>query len=468
MKNLQIHDKRLPVPSFFQVLNFGGGAGDKSREIVYADITENTPALFNYYYVSNDIDHLFQSPYFDDISSFATFGDVLNHIREDLIGSKNNIYSKYPINPYDFNSKVLLLDSGAANIVKYTAEKVNYDTKAFFPCLLSQMYKYYDYADRTRFDIVIGFDLGGKYSFRDGETHNEKLISFYESLDKDAVNKMLLEETVKYIKSKKDFFPCVMATIHGKTPIEYANYTKFTLELERKHGYEFWGFALGGIASYKSVDASWSDDFNFKRKGFGKLRNAFVAAKAIKIVHSLVGDRPIHALGCGGYPNITLNYFFGATSFDAATPARRVGDGNDLSTEYVFHPNTPSVVNGQTVSFSKMFVGGYNADRTLRAGRMDYVKLCDIADDCPLCGCAACKKVPDIHAVKSLYAAKRSDEEAFYFSKQIMNAHAVLQHRLLCEIIADFSSFPQFKDASPSILNTSLEHLYRHLQQFKS
>lgn len=43
---LDVHGKNLPVPSFFQVYNFGGGNGDKNREIVYSEFTEDTPALF--------------------------------------------------------------------------------------------------------------------------------------------------------------------------------------------------------------------------------------------------------------------------------------------------------------------------------------------------------------------------------------------------------------------------------------
>ena len=45
----EIHNKKLPIPSFFQVYNFGGGRGDKDREIVYSEFTKDTPALINYY-----------------------------------------------------------------------------------------------------------------------------------------------------------------------------------------------------------------------------------------------------------------------------------------------------------------------------------------------------------------------------------------------------------------------------------
>lgn len=54
MKHYLINGKKLPIPSFFQVYNFGGGHGDKDREIVYAELSHNTPALVNYFYINND------------------------------------------------------------------------------------------------------------------------------------------------------------------------------------------------------------------------------------------------------------------------------------------------------------------------------------------------------------------------------------------------------------------------------
>lgn len=61
MRNFNINGKELPIPSFFQVYNYGGGAGDKCREIVYANLTKDTPALVNYYYLNNTYPHTFQS-----------------------------------------------------------------------------------------------------------------------------------------------------------------------------------------------------------------------------------------------------------------------------------------------------------------------------------------------------------------------------------------------------------------------
>lgn len=110
----EIHNKKLPIPSFFQVYNFGGGRGDKDREIVYSEFTKDTPALINYYYINNEYPHEFQYKIFDDLSGYDTVGDLYNVIRKELI-TKGELFSDYNSPEYDFNDKVFLLDSGAAS-----------------------------------------------------------------------------------------------------------------------------------------------------------------------------------------------------------------------------------------------------------------------------------------------------------------------------------------------------------------
>lgn len=123
MNCLKLNNKRLPIPSFFQVYNFGGGNGDKDREIVYAELTGNIPALVNYYYINNKFPYQFHSKLFNNTDNFDTVGDLYNFIRKKLI-EKGEIYSGYKSAKFDFNDKVFLLDSGAFNIIKYLAEDV--------------------------------------------------------------------------------------------------------------------------------------------------------------------------------------------------------------------------------------------------------------------------------------------------------------------------------------------------------
>ena len=464
MKSLIINGKKLPIPSFFQVYNYGGGAGDKCREIVYADLTEDTPALVNYYYLNNKYPHTFQSKKLDDITRFNSIGDIFNYVRQSLIEEDKNIFNGYSLPKYDFNQKVFLLDSGSSNIVKHIAKGINYNKNTFLDVFVKHMISYYDFADKYKFDLVVGFDLGGKYTFKDGEA-DKKLIEFYNSLNKDEINYTILKETINYLQSKTNFYPKVLATIHGKTPNDYKTYTLKTIELEKSTGYSFWGFALGGIASSKSVDVSWSNDIDFSKTKKKFVSDAVTPARASLIVHNIVGDRPIHALGGGGYPNILLNAWSGATSFDAASPARRVGDGNALSTGYVFDENAPKKVDGADISFSKLFVGGINADGELRPEEFEYVNLNKISSDFLLCGCPSCKTIKSIKALKELYASKSGDDEATYFSRQLMNIHAVWQHRFLCQAISENSPIEFIKKYGESSLFAKLLTIFEQLKK---
>lgn len=453
-----IHGKKLPVPSFFQVYNYGGGNADKDREVVYSEFTENTPALINYYYINNKIPHSFQSHSFDDLSGYEKIGDIYNDIRKKLI-NKGEIYSGYTSPEYDFNQKVFLLDSGAFSIVKYIANKVDYDITKFNIEIVKQMKEYYDFADQLKIDLVVAFDLGGKYTEKDGEKADKTFTNFLSNLNADEINNILLDEATKYLSAKKKYYPFVLATIHGAKQEDYSACTKYVLELEKKYNYKYWGFALGGIASYKQLDKSWYGDINFTGVKKRTYLPTVGPARACKIVREIIGEeRAIHALGCGGYPNITSNYFAGATSFDTASPVRRVGDGNLESTKQVFRSNPTN-----SAKFSKYFTGGINLDGTLRKEDYEYVKLYLVKDDMTLCGCPACIKAGSIKNIKDLYSKKEEDSEANYYSRQLMGLHAVFQHRKLCETIAGFKTIEDFCKAYPSKLNNGLLKVFKQI-----
>lgn len=457
MKYLTINNKRLPIPSFFQVYNFGGGNGDKDREIVYAELTEDTPALVNYHYINNRFPHLFQSSLFNHISAYESVGDLYNNIRRKLI-EKGEIYSGHASADFDFNNKVFLLDSGAFNIIKYLAASVDFDVSEFNARIAEEIVAYYDFAHSLKFDIVVGFDMGGKYTEKDGEKSNRSLIKFLSQIDSDEFNKRVLEITVKYLKEHPGYYPKMLAAVHGETPAEYKENTEYILELEKQYGVRFWGFALGGIASYRQVDKVWYSDIDLSKvRSKRDYLPTITPARACRIVRELVEDRPIHALGCGGYNNIPLNYYCGATSFDSASPVRRVGDGNLASTKIVFDP-TPS-----KEGFSKYFVGGINSDGTLRSGFPGYIKLNEVPDTMALCGCPACQKAGNVHNIKKLYSMKTEDAEANYYSRQLIGLHAVYQHRKLCEIISKYDTINQFASNYKNEFTSGLEYIYSKL-----
>lgn len=299
--------------------------------------------------------------------------------------------------------------------------------------------------------------MGGKYTEKDGEKSNKKLNKFLSQIDADEFNNSLLELTAKYLKEHPDYYPKILATVHGETSTKYKENTQHILKLEKRYDIRFWGFALGGIASYKQVDNSWYDDIDLRKIGKKDFISTITPARACRIVRELVGDRPIHALGCGGYNNIPLNYYCGATSFDAASPVRRVGDGNLASTKIVFNP-TPS-----KESFSKYFVGGINSDGTLRSGFPKYIKLNEVPDTMKLCGCPACDKAKNVHNIKKLYSMKSEDSEANYYSRQLIGLHAVYQHKKLCETISKYKTINQFAAQYKNEFTLGLEYIYKNL-----
>ena len=94
-----------------------------------------------------------------------------------------------------------MLDSGAASIVKQVAVDIKYDKEIFREALIKHLHRYYDFADELKFDIVVGFDLGGKYTEKDGK-NDVKLKEFLLSLDTDDINNFLIARVSKIFIEK--------------------------------------------------------------------------------------------------------------------------------------------------------------------------------------------------------------------------------------------------------------------------
>jgi len=433
MKNpiwYRVHNKYLPVPSFFMIYNIGGGGGDRTRSVVYMDLYNKIPQLYNYYYLNLMAKMTFDTSILKHLPEYDDFADFIKYMRETLIYQDGKYSKKHIFKNVDYKETVYLLDSGAKNILDDIVEGniARKKDQSIIDRFVEEMRNYYIFANKHKFDLVISFDTGGKYTFKDNEKSNPDLIEFdnYLSKNKQSINIFLLEEAIKYLKADPNYYPYVLATVHGNTPEEYASYTEEILKLEKKYNYKFWGFALGGIASSKGMPDEWFKGYS---KKLGISKNTYLSSVASKIVHSIVGDRPIHPLGAGGYDSIDSLYKNGATSFDSNTPNRRAGDGNG-------HIEVASQVMNTFAggSFSKYLIGKKDKDLKDINPELEqaYLEINKVLSTIKLCGCPACSEIYSIDDIKRLYSEGENNKEDFFLSKQLMCAHSTWQHIYSC------------------------------------
>ena len=445
--NINLNGKKFDKPNFFTISNLGGGGSDKYRETVYLDLLENTSTLYNYFYlVQYKIPKTmsFATPWLKNINNYDTFAEFIKYVRESMIKDKNYYSDKHEFESYDYDKTVYLLDSGAANFINVLHKNIDYnkDKSRFKQEIINIMKSYYDFADRFKFDIVIGFDLGGKYTFKGDEIKDNDIIEKNKEVKNDSfdLNAYILEETIKYIKNKSNFYPKIYATVHGNGVEEYRAYTELILQKEIEYGFKFDGFALGGIASAIGKDLKLWNVSDESMDGLNKLiknqksistseaKNAIISSIACKVVKDLVKDRDIHALGAGGRLNIIPLYYAGATSFDTQTPGRRAYDGSGANIGDFYNPNK-----GQ--SFSKYLPGMLDNKLEIinKDENISYIQINKIKNDIELCGCCACNKAT-IAEVKDFYCDKNSNEN-YYYSRQLINSHAIHQHNYICRLI---------------------------------
>ena len=425
---LNVHGKDLPIPSFFMIYNIGGGGGDRTRSVVYMDLYNKIPQLYNYYYLNLMAKMTFDTAILKHLPEYDDFSDFIKFMRETLIFKDGKYSKKHSFKSVDYKKTVYLLDSGAKNILDDIVEGniTKKKSQSLLDRFVEEMRNYYGFANKHKFDLVISFDTGGKYTFKDNEKSNQDLIEFdnWLSENKQSINIYLLEEAIKYLKTNPSYFPHVLATVHGNTPAEYASYTKEILALEKKYNYKFWGFALGGIASSKGMSREWFIGYS---KKLGVTKNTFLSSKATEIVHDLVGERPIHPLGAGGFDSIDSLYNNGATSFDSNTPNRRAGDGTIEIASQVMN----SFAGG---SFSKYLIGKKDSKLQDINPELEqvYLEINKLLSSIKLCGCPACSEICSVDDIKRLYAEGESNREDFFLAKQLMCAHSTWQHIYSC------------------------------------
>lgn len=447
MEIKSINGKTFIQPTFFWISNLGGGGSDKYRETVYLDLYNGIPTLYNYYYLRYPD---FATKWLNNMNDFNSFGDFLKYTRESMINDEHYICDVHKPGEYEYDKNVYLLDSGARNILNdIIRNKINND-ETIEKTMINQMYEYYDFADKYKFDFVIGYDLGGKYTFKDKEKQDEELQIKTNEIDTKELNNLLLEETIKYIKSKENYYPKVYATVHGDTPDEYEESIKFITDCEKKYNYEFYGYALGGIASSKGVNEEWLIGLDNK-----SIANEFLVTKALKIVKKYSKEKPVHVLGGGNKDNIPSLILNGATSFDCQTPGRRAYDGSKDSSSAVFDKTS-------SVSFSKYLPALLTSEHYIRNESIpfDYMKINLVPEEIKLCDCPACKEIKDIVELKKLYSKKHESDEFYYYARQIMNSHAIWQHYFLSMIVSECNNYEDLLEKYPLEFFIALKDLF--------
>ncbi len=449
--------------SFFMISNLGGGGSDKYREISYLDLNENTNLLFNYFYLNQpkySDSPAFARTWLNRLDEFTDFKSFIKFTRTSMI-EKGYISSEHTEADYDNTEVAYLLDSGAANIVNNIFKNLDYETQKnkFLEQYKQVLNDYYDFGDRFKFDIIIGLDLGGKYTFKGAERTNENIQNNNQliSNDLEEVFVFLIEETIQYLKSKPNYHPKVYFPLMGRTPEEYMKFASILYEKEIEYDFKFDGIALGGIASGKALS---KEDWDIRPyegristlcRGTGISRdeviNSIISSYAARIANKFFSDRPIHALGAGGKFNILPLAFSNITSFDTQTPARRAYDGSGTNANDVFNHSAKG-------SFAKYLVGLLNEDYNIINRNFKYVKIPTLDNEI-LCNCYCCTHF-SFDDLKSLYSNAGNDKEDYYYSKQLINHHAIYQHELLCnlynlstknEILLDyFNDFVNFKN----------------------
>jgi queuine/archaeosine tRNA-ribosyltransferase len=418
--------KQRATPSYFMTSNFGGGASDLYRIVTYVDLFEANPipTLFNFYYLT--IGGTFRVGWIDFIPEFADILEFFSFIRDKFFKA-GFVRKNYPQRPTDWQP-ITLLDSGSGNILRDEIEKgkssgeILESLEKFIPQL-------HMFATKHRFNAMIAMDFARKYTYKKGEHKDDiyKRLSGEFSQDLSS-NLLLLKETLDILKKEKTQY-MVYAPVRGQTPEQFSFFTKKILELEKKENVKFDGFALAGIADYRSKS---NDIWNIPSGVSLGVKAGLIVSRVAKTVRQVLleerDERPIHGLGIGDVSNIVPLVASGVDTFDCHSTWRRATDGNMESAKFVFKPKSGT-------SFSKFLIPAIDSKGEIikenKKDLLEYRILPKVSDDI-ICDCNICQKY-SIREIKELYSLGGED---YYFARMLIYAHAVFQHDFLCSRLA--------------------------------
>jgi tRNA-guanine family transglycosylase len=413
-------NKKILTPCYFLISNFGGGGTNVSRFVSYLDIFEKSESqlLLNYYYLNTDFkkpvafdsDVLAELPKNEDIIKF------LKKVRAIFVKQKKRAFPEYTYKETGWLPQTML-DSGSGNIFRDYVQNGKLTPEHFEEIFTKEIKQYLAFAKQHAFDVIIAFDVAGKYTAKKGEHVDQNYKENLQFFSNPKFNMNLLEICLKILKEEKILQPMVFAPLHGKNKQEFLDNLHQIVALEKKISYEFHGFALGGL---------------------GNLRRDLIydiSREVRDFLESVNDNRPVHALGVGAIQNIIPLSLCGIDSFDCHSPWRRASEGKFL---------TP-LINSKCEVVAK--------DNNY----WQYVPIDKFESKNFKCDCDVCKQY-SLNALKNLFS---KGGEYAYFAKVLFFKHNISQQEFLCKLVREkeinevFESIPdsKYKETLASFIN---------------
>lgn len=390
------------TPRFFMINNFGGGGTNVSRFFVYSPLfaTGKSEMLLNYYYLNTKFEKTpaFNTNLLNNILSFNDIREFIEYVRKNLIEISRSCLPGTEYHRIGWDP-IALVDSGSGNIFRDLS--VRLDEGNFESLFQSEITDYIGFCEKLRFDMSIGLDIAGKYTWKKGEDVNTDYIAKLKEFSKPKWNLILSELFLQEIPERTGI--SYYAPIHGNSPTDYLNNLLLILEIEKKLNMKYAGFAVGGLGNvardmiYKTVKMT-----RYKLKELGD-------------------ERPIHVLGVGSVQNIIPLSLNGTDTFDCHSPWRRASE-------------------------DKLIVPLLNSDFEITAKEGDYWQYTPIEVVKELeCDCEVCKK----NTLSDLRALKEGEAEDKIYFRILAYKHNIHQQEVLCELVKSEIDIGEFAGRLP-------------------